>query len=88
MKITADAAAYAVNSVVDRFLVKPVAVNVYFTAAAPSGKLIARGRFVGASGDHLMAESLLTDSEGAEIARGTGTFVAGDVELSSDVGYE
>ena len=88
MKILADAAAYAVNSGIDRFLVKPVAVNVYFTEAAPRGRLIARGRYVGASGDHLMAESLLTDSEGVEIARGSGTFVAGNTELSPDIGYE
>jgi acyl-coenzyme A thioesterase PaaI-like protein len=88
MKVLADAAAYAVNSAIDRFLVKPVAFNVYFADAAPSGRLIAKGRYVGSSGDHMMAESVLTDSEGVEIARSSGTFVAGDTELSSEVGHE
>lgn len=88
MKVLADAAAYAASSTVEPYLMKAVAVNVYFTEAAPSGRLIARGRLVGSSGDHLMAESLLTDSDGVEIARSSGTFVACETELSSDMGYE
>lgn len=87
-KVMADAATYAVNATVANVVVKPVAFSIYMTEAVPKGMLIARGRFVGSSGDHLMAESLLTDSDGVEIARGSGTFIAGDTELSPKIGYK
>ena len=87
-KVMADSAAYAVNATIANVLVKAVAFSIYMTESAPTGMLIARGRFVGVSGDHFLAESLLTDSEGVEIARGNGTFVAGGAELSPKVGYK
>ena len=87
-KAMADSATFAVNATVANVLVRAVAFSIYMTEAAPRGMLIARGRFIGISGDHFMAESLLTDSEGAEIARGNGTFVATDMELTDKVGYK
>ena len=87
-KAMADAATLAVNATVANVIVKAVAFSIYMTEAVPKDLLIARGRFVGVSGDHFMAESLLTDSEGVEIARGNGTFVAGETELSPKIGYK
>jgi hypothetical protein len=87
-KAMADSATFAVNATIANVLVRAVAFSIYMTEAAPSGMLIARGRFIGISGDHFMAESLLTDSEGVEIARGNGTFVATDTELTPKVGYK
>jgi hypothetical protein len=87
-KAMADSAGYAVNATVPNVLVKAVAFSIYMTEAVPKGMLIARGRFVGVSGNHFMAESLLTDSEGVEIARGNGTFVPGEIELSAKIGYK
>jgi hypothetical protein len=58
------------------------------TDAVPNGMLIAKGRFIGVSGDHFMAEALLTDSEGVEIARGNGTFVSTGAELTAKIGYK
>jgi len=34
-----------------------------------------------------VAESQLTDSDGKEIARGSGTFVPSDIPLSPEIGY-
>lgn len=75
-KAMADSAAFAINATLSNASATAVAFSIYLTEAAPKGVLIARGRFIGVSGDHFMAESLLTDSEGVEIARGSGTFVA------------
>lgn len=87
-KAMVDAAALAVNSTIDSAHVKTVAFTTYLTETAEKGILIARGRYVGLSGDHYLAESLLTDAEGVEIARGNGTFVAGDTPLSHETGRE
>ena len=83
-----DSAAYAVNSTVDRFVVKSETFSTYQTEAVRGRLLVARGRYVGVFGDYYVAESVLTNSEGLEIARGSGTFVAAKTPLSADVGYE
>lgn len=87
-KAMADSASFAVNATVADLTVKPVAFSIYMTEAPPAGMLIARGRFIGVSGDHFMAESLLTDHDGAEIARGNGTFAANGTKLTPEIGYE
>ena len=56
--------------------------------AVAEGDLIARGRVVGTSEDHCLAEAVVVDSEGGELGRGTGIFVKTETPLSSDMGYE
>jgi len=62
-----------------------VAVNFDTHLARPvgNGELIARSRFVGMSGNHYLAESVLTDSNGQEIGNGNGAFTESDASLSS-----
>lgn len=76
-KALLDSAALAVNSVVEDALITPLCYNTCITAPADAGELIARGRLLGTSGDNYLAESILTDSEGKEIARGSGEFKKG-----------
>jgi acyl-coenzyme A thioesterase PaaI-like protein len=84
----ADSAALAVNSIVEKALV--VTVNFELSSITPfaTGELLARSRFLGMSGNHYLAESALTDSNGKEIGRGGGAFMESDILLSSDIGYE
>jgi acyl-coenzyme A thioesterase PaaI-like protein len=83
-----DAASLAVNSVVEDVLVRAEQFGVHFTHATPKGQLIARGHLLCANEEELLAESVVVDSEGTEIARGNGAFVKCDVALSAEMGYE
>jgi len=82
-----DAAFFAVNSLVEDALVLTVNFNVYLTRPVSHGKIKATGKVVHASGNVFIAESLLFDIEGREIARGSGSFVRSKIKLSSDIGY-
>ena len=83
-----DAALFAVNSVVPKELMESTDFHIQLTGAVAEGELIARGRVVGASEDHCLAEAVVVDSEGGELGRGTGIFVKTETPLSSDMGYE
>ena len=83
-----DSAALAVNSISAKNLVVTVSFNVHFTGPCATDELTSRGRFLGMSGDHYLAESALTDPEGNEIGRGNGTFVESGIVLSPEIGYE
>jgi acyl-coenzyme A thioesterase PaaI-like protein len=83
-----DSAALAVNSISGKTLVVTASFDVRFPGPRAAGELIARGRFLGVSGDHYLAESVLTDPEGNEIGRGNGAFVESSIALSPEIGYE
>jgi acyl-coenzyme A thioesterase PaaI-like protein len=82
-----DAAFFAVNSLVEKFFVLTVGFNSQFTRRISSGVLVARGRYIGRSGGNHVAESVLTDYEGNEIGRGSGTFAESRIRLTPKIGY-
>lgn len=82
-----DAAFFAANSLVEGSLLLTVHFSVYFTAPISEGTIKASGRVVQNAGRHLFAESVLMDGEGKEIARGSGMFVRGRIQLSPEIGY-
>ncbi len=82
-----DAAFFAVNSLVDDAFVVTVSFNVYLTHPVSEGEMKATGRVVHRSRRFFVAESVLVDSNGREIARGSGTFMPSTIPLSPDVGY-
>jgi acyl-coenzyme A thioesterase PaaI-like protein len=83
-----DAAFFAVNSVVDDVFVLTVNFNVDLIRPVSKGEMIARGRYLGRSGKHYLAEAVLMDSEGNEVGRGSGAFVKSRIQLSKRIGYE
>jgi uncharacterized protein (TIGR00369 family) len=83
-----DAAQFAANSVVPKELMLSTGFNIQFTGTIAEGELIARGRVIGSSEDHCLAEAVVLDSEGEELGRGTGTFVKTEIRLSPEMGYE
>ena len=83
-----DAAFFAVNSLVDDVFVVTVSFNVYLTRPISEGEMKATGRVVHRSARLFVAESVLLDSDGWEIARGSGAFVPTTVPLSPELGYE
>lgn len=70
-----DSAVLAVCTLVDSASVFTIDFRMSLTHAPATCDLVARGRFVGMSGNHYLAEAMLTDSFGAEIGRGEGVFV-------------
>jgi acyl-coenzyme A thioesterase PaaI-like protein len=82
-----DSALFAVNSLVETALVTTVRFNTDLAHPTSAGEMIARGRFLSKSDDRYLADAVLTDSEGREIARGSGEFAESTVPLSPDIGY-
>ncbi len=86
-KMLDDAAFYAANSLVsDRFLLT-TAFNLFFTRPLRAGAATARGRWISGQRRVFVAEASLHDASGAEVARGTGTFMRSSFALSSLPGY-
>ena len=83
-----DAAFFAVNSLVDDVFVLTVSFNVYLTRPISEGEMKGTGRVVHRSRRLFVAESELVDSDGREIARGSGIFMRSTIPLSPELGYE
>lgn len=86
-KMLDDAAFYAANSLVsDRFLLT-TAFNMLLTRPVSEGPIRAEGRWLSGKRRVYVAEARLIDSEGEEVARGTGTFMRSRFSLASLPGY-
>lgn len=82
-----DAAFFAVSSLVTDVLALTVSFNIHILRPISQGEMRARGKAVFVS-DHLfVAESMLFDSKGREIARGSGNFVKSKIKISPETGY-
>lgn len=82
-----DAAFFAANSLVEDVFVLTVSFNLYLTRPISTGLMVARGEVVHQSRRLFVADSVLEDSQGRQIARGSGIFMRSSIELSPDIGY-
>ncbi len=86
-KMLDDAAFYAANSLVtDRFLLT-TAFNLLLTRPLGPGRVVAEGRWVSGRRRVFIADAHLTDADGEEAARGTGTFMKSRIALATLPGY-
>ena len=77
-KVLDDAAFFAVASIVpDRFILT-ASFNLYFERPVAEGTLVGTGRVVQRSRRRFLAESVLEDDQGRELARGSGSFMKSD----------
>lgn len=83
-----DAAFFAVNSLVNDVFVLTVSFNIYLTRPISQGKIKAIGQVIHHSRRLFIAQSRLVNSDGREIARGSGTYMRSAIPLSPEVGYE
>ena len=83
-----DAAFFAVNSLVTDVFVLTVSFNIYLTRPVSQGEMRATGQVIHRSRRLFVAQSKLTDSDGRQIAWGSGTYVRSAVELSPKLGYK
>ncbi len=82
-----DATFFAVQSVVTDFFVLTSSFQLYFLRPVSDGQLLARGQVVSRSKRLYIAEGVLFDSRGKEVARGSGTFMPSSIQLGPQLGY-
>jgi uncharacterized protein (TIGR00369 family) len=72
---------------VEDVFVLTTSFNLHLLRPVSSGEMRAVGTVVHQSRSQIIAESVVYDSEGRQISRGTGTFVRGRIRLSPEIGY-
>jgi uncharacterized protein (TIGR00369 family) len=82
-----DATFFAANSLVDDVFVLTTSFNLYLTRPVSEGEIVATARVVSRSKRLYVAEGVLVDARGREIARGSGTFMPSTIALSEEIGY-
>jgi uncharacterized protein (TIGR00369 family) len=83
-----NAAFFAVNSLVEDVFVLTVSFNIYLLRPVDQGVIKATGKVVNSTKTQYLAESILYDAQGREIARGSGVFVKGKSKLTPEIGYK
>jgi uncharacterized protein (TIGR00369 family) len=83
-----DATFFAANSLVEDVFVLTTDFHLQLTRPVSVGELVARAEVVNDHPKQLIADGVLEDGEGNQLARGTGTFAKSGVELDAEVGYE
>lgn len=82
-----DATFFGVQSLVNDFFVVTSSFQLYFLRPVSEGPLLALGQVVSRSKRLYIAEGVLLDNRGKEVARGTGTFMPSSIQLGPDLGY-
>jgi uncharacterized protein (TIGR00369 family) len=82
-----DATFFAVQSLISDCFVLTSSFNLHFLRPVSDGTLLARGQVVSRSKRVYIADGLLLDSRGKEVARGTGTFMSSSIRLGPELGY-
>ncbi|MEW6736729.1 MAG: PaaI family thioesterase [Acidobacteriota bacterium] len=83
-----DVCFFAVNSIVEEVLVLTSSFNIYLLRPISEGDLKAVGTVAHATNSSFIAEGILYDSQGKELARGSGNFVKSKIKLTADMGYK
>lgn len=83
-----DAAFFAVNSVVEDVFVLTVSFTTYLTRPISTGYMRATGKLVHQSRRLFLAEAVIEDDKGRQIARGNGSFMRSQMPLSPEIGYQ
>ena len=82
-----DVAFFAAASLVEDVFVLTAGFNLYMTRPVSEGELLAAGKVVHRSRRLLLAEAKLTDGEGHQLARGSGSFLRSTTPLGPELGY-
>ena len=87
-KMLDDAAFFAANSLEREVFVLTTSFTIYLTRPVSSGIMKSVGEVVNRTKSQFIAESIVYNSEGKEIARGNGIFVRGKFKLADALGYK
>jgi uncharacterized protein (TIGR00369 family) len=86
-KLLDEAGFFAANSLVEDVFVLTSDFHINLLRPVSTGLLRAAGAVVHAGKSQILAEAVLYNAEGKQIARGSGTFVKGSTRLGPDIGY-
>jgi len=78
---------FAANSLVEDVFVLTTTLNCYLLRPIVIGEIRAEGRVVSQSKSIIIAETVVTDADGREIARGSGSFMRSKTALDGVPGY-
>ena len=82
-----DATFFAANSIVEDTFVLTISFNLYLLRPVKEGEVVARGRVVSRSKRLYLADGVMEDARGREIARGSGAFMPSAIPLDDRIGY-
>lgn len=82
-----NAAFFACNSLVDDVFVLTSAFTTYITRPVSSGQVKTIGKVVNRAKTQFIAESIMYNDQGQELARGNGIFVRSKIPLTPEIGY-
>jgi uncharacterized protein (TIGR00369 family) len=82
-----DATFFAVQSLVTDAFILTSSFQLYFLRPVSQGKLFAHGHVVSRSKRLYIAEGILLDDRGKEVARGSGAFMPSSLMLAPGMGY-
>jgi len=83
-----DATFFAANSLIADVFVLTASFNIQFLRPIASGSMIASARAVHRSRRVVLAEGVLEDERGRQLARGSGFFMPSEIKLDPKIGYE
>jgi len=83
-----DACWFAVASLVEDVCVLTSSFHIQLLRPVAEGSLRGEGHVVHASRRIYVAEGILFDGDGRQLARGSGTFMRTDIPLSARIGYQ
>lgn len=83
-----DASFFAVNSLVDDVFVLTVSFTTYLTRPINEGSMHATAKVVHQSRRLFLAEAVVVDDKGRQIARGNGSFMRSKTPLTPEIGYK
>ncbi len=86
-KLLDDAAFFAVNSMVEDVFVLTTNFNIHLLRPVSKGVLKAIGEVKFKSRNLFIAESILFNQEGKQIALGRGNFMKSNIPLTEEIGY-
>ena len=87
-KLLDEAAFFAANALVDDVFVLTTDFHINLLRPVTVGVLKAEGKVVYTSKSQILAEAVLYNEDGKQVARGSGTFVRGSTPLAADIGYK
>ena len=87
-KLLDDACFFALSSLIEDFFLVTTSFNINFVRPVNSGRVKAVGKIKFKSRQVFVAESILYNEEGKEVAFGTGNFTKSKIMLTEDIGYK
>jgi uncharacterized protein (TIGR00369 family) len=86
-KMLDDASYFAVASLVDDVFVVTVSFTTHMTRPVLGGRLSCTGRVVHAGKNLYLAEAVVANVDGKDVARGSGSFMRSSLALDEALGY-